>query len=361
MRKKLKLKCKIPTRLVTLAHEKFKRDKPKENLYKMYAVIKYHHDMELKRNKKRSKPKFDSLIYAPLSSQYFEQVICTRYYLYKKILIDEGFITPKLKYVWKPGTPIFEDSTTETYSVGKVSKSYKALYNLEETYVEMDLEFEIKYSIAAQKNINFLKSVGIENPSIKFDKYGYRLYHNLTSTYKELADKHNYVYYDIKSSVPTFFKLKMMKEGITEDPFIDLFIGDFYLNFGMLLEFTGTNEEIRNEAKQVFMYVANEKRRMDKRIMIKLQDKLPRFDLMCQRKGIARDLINDESNFINKFIVPSLDIDNIMTIFDGLVIHKESESIADEFFKNLKSDGCPIEFDKGTIPNSKKKEGYYAV
>ena len=66
-------------------------------------------------------------------------------------------------------------------------------------------------------------------------------------------------------------------------------------------------------------------------------------------------MIQDESDFINKVVVPGIELDRIMTIFDGVIIYKEDETIADKFFDKLELGGCPIKFGKGEVPESKKE------
>ena len=357
MNKILKIKAQIPAELIKIGEEKFKRKDARKNLYKMYAMIKYHYQLELKRNKKRSKPKFDSLVHAPLSSTYFEKVISRRYYIYKKILVDGGFITPKMNFVWRAGTPLFGDSAVETYCVGKVSKSFKTIENIEGAYIEMEFDLTINHSVAATKNLNFLESIGVENPRIFYDKYGYRLYHNLSSTYKcYITNKEDFVYYDIKSSVPSFLKNLMEKEGVTDDPYYDLFESDFYINLGNLVGFKGCQEEVRGQAKKLFMHVVYGAGKMNPSVVRILKDKLPRFELMTRRKGIGRDLIHQEANFINKLILPSIGIDSVLTIFDAILIHRSDEKIADHFFEEFETFETSIKFEKGEVPECKCEE-----
>jgi len=344
------IKAHIPRELIKVGKNKLNRKDARRNLFKMYAIIKYHYNLELKRNEKRSNPKMRNLVHVPISSVYFEKVIAKRYYTYKRILMEEGFISVKSRDELRPGIDLFEEHRVETYTVGKVAKSYKILDSEETDLVEMEFNLEIKFSIAATKNINFLESVGITHPSITYDKYGYRLYHNLSTTYKCNLNKKDFVYYDIKSSVPSFMKILMEREGIESDPYFDLFDGDFYINLGVLMGFNGSDEEIRKQAKKLFMHVAYGNRRIAPAIEGKLKDKLPLFELMTRRKGFGRDLIHMEASFINQVVLPSVDIDRVLTIFDALVIYKEDELVADEFIRHIELLNDSIKFEKDELP-----------
>lgn len=358
------IKAQIPRELIAVGNNKLKRKDTRRNLFKMYAIIKYHYQLELKRNDRRSNPKMRNLVHVPLSSIYFEKVIAKRYYKYKRILQDEGFIGVKSRMELRPGVDLFAEFLVETYTVGKVAKGYKILELDNPDTVEMEFDLEIEYGVAATKNINFLESVGITHPSITYDKYGYRLYHNLTTIYKCFLDRENFICYDIKSSVPSFMKILMEREEIQSDPYFDLFDGDFYINLGVLMGFNGTREEIRKQAKKLFMHVAYGNRRIAPAIERKLKDKLPLFDLMTRRKGIGRDLIQMEASFINQVVLPSIDIDRVMTIFDALVIYKEDELVADEFIRQIELLNDSIKFEKDGLPaceEIEEEEVSYAV
>jgi hypothetical protein len=223
--------------------------------------------------------------------------------------------------------------------------------------VEMEFNLKIEHGVAATKNINFLRSIGIESPNVMFDKYGYRLYHDLSTTYKcHIKSKKDFVYYDIKSSVPSFLKILMEKEGVTDDPYYDLFESDFYINLGNLVGFKGSKEEVRKQAKKLFMHIVYGEGRMNPSVIGKLKDKLPRFELMTRRKGIGRDLIHQEANFINKLILPCIGIDRVLTIFDAILIHRSDEKIADQFFEKLEILASSIKFEKGEVPECKCEE-----
>lgn len=364
------IKAHIPRELIAVGNNKLKRKDTRRSLYLMYAIIKYHYQLELKRNERRSNPKLKSLVHVPLSSVYFEKVIAKRYYKYKKILKEEGFIGIKSRIELRPGADLFAEFLVETYTVGKVAKGYKILDLDDLDTVEMEFDLEIEYGVAATKNINFLNSIGIENPKIAFDKYGYRLYHDLTTTYKcYIENKEDYVYYDIKSSVPSFLKMLMEKEGVEDDPYLDLFkwglngniYWDFYINLGTLVGYKGSKKDIRDKAKKLFMYVVYGQGKIDPSIIRVLKDKLPRFELMARRKGIGRDLIQIEATFIHRVILPSIDIDRVLTIFDALIIHKEDEEMADAFFKFLSAHIEGIQFEKSEVPECEEKEVSYAV
>lgn len=364
MNKEFTIKCMIPKKLIEIADDMFTRSEPKNNLIKMYAVIKYHYEKELKRNKRRSNPKFESLIFAPLSSSYFEKVICDRYIRYKKILINEGYISSKMKFKVDVGGDLFEDHSCETYTVDVVSKSFRTNVDSSDSLVEMEIKLMATQSIAAEKNANFLMTIGIVVPNITYDKYGYRLYHDIFTTYKEvLPTKGNFVYYDIIASVPHFLLQKMKEKNIMDDPFYALFNGDFYLNFANELNIIGDKKTIRDKAKKIFLYLSNGSKKMNPGIRKIIKNKFPRLNYWFNKRDIGKILIAAETEYMMKMVVPSLDVDEVLTIFDGFIVWKEDETVADKFIQKLMSrnSSSSIKFSKQYIKLIDEEEDDNAI
>ena len=247
------LVCHIPKRLEEQAKDFFPTTKTKMNALKLYALIYTKNQKELKRGN-------EGLAY--LSKNYLRMVFNSKYYHLKKFLIDNKFIGVKSKlvtqrrnynskkeYVGMQYTSLFEeDVMSETYKVGGYSKAYFTIEN--PTVNDPKYSFKItNTSELFKKNKNFINELNMKglNPNITRDNFGFRLYSPLQFNYKEILNDEEFVYYDVKSSVPTLLRDYIVKSGFKDDPFVkDMYHGKFYDNWKKLFDLNKNNKQIKS-------------------------------------------------------------------------------------------------------------------
>lgn len=341
----MKIKKRIPKRLIKISKSFSKRKGEQEKLFRLYAIILNKNKDELKKNKRRNNPKPDHQIYVHLSAEYFKKVLCRRYYKYINFLKENSFVFVK-GYVlddFISGVGIFESSKrVESYCVGECGKGYRILEFPEKDDPKIEIEFEYKLSIPAIKNINFLKSIGVEKPIVKSDNYGFRLYHNLSSNYRKILNDDEFIYYDIKSSIPHQVRLLVEKRtksiGQKSDPFLDLFNGgDFYMNYN---EVNKLGLSDRNEVKKHFssiiyggehQYIINQRK--------SIRSKFPLFYSIL-KNDITKKITRSETKLIMD-LISRINVDEILTLHDGFIIRKKYKHFVETELNKLK-DG--IEF-----------------
>lgn len=326
----------IPKRLIDLSFTFSKRKDTREKLLKTYSIIYFKTEQERKRNKKRNNPKKNHQLYVSIATAYFKTTISNRYYNYIKFLKDNEFIIIKGRALdnYESGTDLFGDTRkVESYKVGEYSKSYRIL----EYPVKEDLEYSFKLnfkpSIISQKNEYFLLSIGIKNPKITRDAYGFRLYHNLSTTYKEvLPTKGHFIYYDFKTSIPHHIKRMIIdvlkSQDISDgDPFLELFHGDFYQNWN---ESLNLQFEDRDKIKKQFSSVIfGEKTDYSPKTKRLIKTNFPLFNNLLN-KDLGKKVIRQETKLVLDEVVGSLKTKRILTIHDGFIVHKEDEVSTDK-------------------------------
>lgn len=344
----------VPIRLINLAAEYSKRKDFKNNLIKTYAVILFKYDKELKRNKKRTNQQPDHKVYVHLASSYFEKAICKRYHRYLKILKENEFIAVCGKSLdnYESQTGLFDDSRQiESYKVGEFSKRYRLIEFPTKTDPHIEIKTIIKENVIYKKNKEFLESVGVIEPKLTTDNYGFRVYHDLSTKYKEyLPDKGTFVYYDIKCSIPNHIKKyleKFMQEnGIEKDPFIKLFVGDFYTNWGNA---SGLNTKSRSCIKKSFSaLIYGRTNGLCPKYLSSVRKNFPLLLNLIDR-NLGKKITRLETKFMFKNIISKLSVSRVMSIHDGFIIHLEDEQIVDQILSNLNIEGQGFELVKSRL------------
>lgn len=340
---------KIPSRLVELAKIKLKNKSSRNSLFKIYTIILRNFEKEVKRRKRKGKKM--KIVYVTLSSSYFRKSINTAYKRYLDLLVENGFVSKKkreLSFQERRNRGIyiglFDDPIEiETYCVGSQAKGYTVVEYPKITDVEVCFELKMKENPCSLKNKNFLRAIGETTPKISTDQYGYRIYHNLSSIYKDVIPKLNnqFVYYDLKSSIPYQIKDYLISKNHEDDQFLNLFNGDFYLNWGKELGITKFKRDRLKTNFNSFLYGDNSN--YPPEITSKIKNKYPLL-FQLRNKGIGRLMVKKESDLIQKQIVGKMKIDKVLTIHDAFIIYKKEQDYVDGFLSNLKAiDGFTIE------------------
>lgn len=333
----------IPLELMFISHNYCFNVTGRNTLRKLYSIIKNkcHNEHQVRKRKNNNINIQD--VYVHLSKNYFVDCIGGRYNEYLNILKFHDLIRPKKREVIIDDigieiNPFYQ--LTESYKVGYYSKAY-CIVETEGELIDFTDDYKIKHSIVSQKNIEFLKSIGIENFKIKTDNYGFRLYHNLSTTYKEILPKYgDFIYYDFDCSIPHHFKNfiseLLTEEQLSNNSFIELFKGDFYINFGVSLGLTFIEKEaFRKKMKKLFssiVYGENPKSYFNYKIIIK--NKFPVFYSLLG-KNTGRNITRSETKFVLKTIIEQLTPKNILTIHDGFIVYPEDKKIIDEALEQL--------------------------
>lgn len=345
------LKCKIPKRLIQLSIDYSKRKDCREKLIKCYTIIYSQYIKEKKRNNRRKNPTPITKLFVPISSIYFTKTISKRYYKHLQFLKSNNFIEPKYgRFLdqFESGGDLFDEGrNTETYRVGDYSKSYR----IKEFPIKEDEEFSFEmnpqFDPSTQKNINFLKSIGIDNPKTSKDKYGYRLYHNLFTTYKEvLPKKGEFIYYDIKTSVPSFIKEEMISSGIEDDPFFELFNGDFYSNWKNIMDLKGHRKKIKEQFSTILF---GNKKDCSPTLMKQIKKLFPTLYFRLNSNDYGKKIMRMETYYMMNLIVPQIPLNEVLTIFDGFIVDRKKEEIVDEFLNNCSLINSNILIEKSEI------------
>ena len=353
---------KIPKRLIDLSFTFSKRKDTREKLLKTYLYIYFKTEQERKRNSKRKKTKPLHQLYNTIGSANFKKVISMRYYKHIKFLKENEFITVKGRELdnYESGTDLLGDTRkVESYKVGEYSKSFRLLEYPIKQDIDYSFKLTFKTSIVSQKNENFLLSIDITNPKITRDNYGFRLYHTLSTTYKEvLPTKGEFVYYDFKTSIPCHTRKVIIdfleKQGLcNEDPFLELFEkGDFYLNWNKALDlkFEDTNrDKVKKQFSSVIFGEATDYSPMTKRL---IKEKYPLFNNLL-KKDFGRKIVKQETKLVLDEVVSKLNLDRILTIHDGFIIHKVDEFSMDQELASMNFQEQGFELVKSEIGRNK--------
>jgi len=325
----------IPQRLVDLSFKISKRKDFRNNLLKTYSIILFKQKKEVERNKKRNRPQPEEQLFVSISSSYFTKVISKRYYSYLKILKENHFVRVKGRELdnFESKTGLFNETQyVESYKVGEYSKSYK----ITEKPIKSDpiFKFELDFELNPiyLKNLNFLLSVEVEEPKITTDNYGFRIYHNLSTNYKEyFPTKGKFLYYDFKSSIPfhlrRYMEVSMNSEGISQDPFLELFKGDFYENWNVELNL---NLSDRKKIKKNFSSLIYGNKVNFSPVTLKLiKYKFP-FFFNLLNKNLGKKITRMETEFVLNDVVSKLDLERVLTIHDGFIIHFEDQTLIEK-------------------------------
>ena len=305
----------------------------------MFSIVKYKIEKETIRRKRNLSKYCFNKTYVHLASSYFESIFSSKYKKYidfwkeHDVMIVKGRILDE----YESRTSIFDDSVkVETYKVGEYSKAYRLNKFLGENYETKKFELKFKNNSIQNKNINFLLSIGIQDPKITRDNYGFRLYHNLFTTYKdELPRFGSFTYYDIESSIPSQLKSHMesilKNQGISSDPFIELYEGDFYenLRIGLNLE-----EISRSDLKKKFATLLyGTKKDISPNLLSLIKSKYPFFYNLLN-KNIGKKLTRFETKLVFG-IVKDVPVEEVLTIHDGFIVWSVYEKEIDYYIKSL--------------------------
>ncbi len=359
----------VPKRLVELVDTSYSRTSAKR-VYKLYLVILHNWERETKRRVKKNLYK-NQLHYVPISKSYFRKIATSKYYIDLAFLKSQGFIEVEThevdpfvhfqkrlyyasneeeiaKIKIKNPNQLFDNTIKiETYKVGKSPKKYAVL----ELPTKRDITIEIGTNITHQefrlKNERFLKSMGISNPKIFQDNFGYRLYHNYSRDYKlELPIRGEFIYYDVKSSIPHQIRKIFLEEGLDHAPFLNLFDGDFYENFRIAM---GFNDLTRSQVKKKFATILYAKpKRRSKREMNIIKTKFPCFYNKLSR-NFGRDISIQETKFMLINIVNHLPVMEALTIHDGFIIYPKDETAVDTYLIEISKNTEGFTFEKSII------------
>ncbi|MEZ4721936.1 MAG: hypothetical protein R2813_08690, partial [Flavobacteriales bacterium] len=197
---------------------------------------------------------------------------------------------------------------------------------------EMEFELHGIDNEIYSKNKLFIESLGLKNAYITRDNYGFRLYHNLSTTYKAILNDDDFVYYDAKASVPNIIRELFIQNGLSDDPFLELFNGDFYENWGVA---TGVEDRDKKGIKKNFNVVLNGKENEVDPIQLGLiKRQFPYFYTKVVQTGYAREVIKTETDIILEDIFRNLPIEKALSIHDGFIVEKETESLVDIYLKS---------------------------
>ena len=330
----------IPSELINLSEELFNNKSSRKTLLKTYCLILNKVETETRRRRNRGGKKERYFVY--LSSSYFRKSILTGYKKYLDILVERRYVFVKrreLDFYERRERGLYIDLFdptlyVETYKVGSQSKGYTILKFPHSNSVEIKFKLIMKESSFRIKNRNFLKSIGIKDIKMSQDMYGHRLYTNISISYKEvlLNKGSSFVYYDIQSSIPNVIKHYFFNKGYSKDPFLKLFNGDFYENWGKEIEPETTD---RKKLKRNFNTYLNGKKNdyspiIDKRV----KSKYPLF-YSLKNRGLGREMVKRETDLMLNKVVGNLPVDKVLTIHDGFIVYKDDEHIVDEYITNL--------------------------
>lgn len=329
----------IPSRLVDLSMELFKNKSSRNTLLKMYSLILNKVETETRRRENRGWNK--KRYYVTLSSTYFRKSIVDKYKPYINILVENGFVVIQNReldfYELRDNgisLNLFDESIyIETYKVGSRSKGYSIVDYPTTSDKEYSFKLRMKENPFRTKNIKFLKSFGVKDIKITTDQYGYRLYHNLSNNYKKILPYDgSLIYYDLKSSIPFHVKYHLINEGYINDPFLELFVGDFYENWGKEIEVDITD---RKKLKIKFnSYLNGKKGDFSPEINKRVKSKYPLF-FSLKNKGLGRLMVKQETYLMLNKVVGTLPIDEVLCIHDGFIINKEYKDVVDTHVNSL--------------------------
>lgn len=344
------LNGRVPESLIELSKDFSSRKDSREKLLKLYSVILYKQEVEQRRNKHREHPKDEKLLFIHLASSYFYKVIGRRYYKYLNFLKSHGYVSVKGRILddFESKNGLFDDPRfIESYKVGSYSKGYRVnvLPNNNDPKISIRLIFDL--SEAAKKNICFMKSIGIEKPTVSRDNYGFRLYHSLSTSYKDyLKNKGQFIYYDCKSSIPHHFRLlvnrRMKNSGLDHDPFLDLFNGDFYRNWDQALGLKLSN---RDHMKEHFASIVYGKQNELVPIRRRIKEVFPVF-YKTLAQDIGRYVTRLETKFVIDQCVSNISVEEVLTIHDGFIVHLSEEELVDVELESILPKDLGLKFEK---------------
>ncbi|MCW5520193.1 hypothetical protein J1N09_10115 [Aureitalea sp. L0-47] len=330
----------IPKRLLELSEREFKNRSSRNTLLKTYCLILSKVETEIKRGRNRGDEK--KKYYVSLSSKYFRKSILTGYKRYLDFLISHGFVEVRKReldfherrkrgiYIDIHDDPIF----VESYQVGTRSKEYTIKEFPVLSDQELRFPLRIKESPCRIKNRRFLESVGIEDVKMSSDQYGYRLYHNLTNSYKKVLPQldQDFIGYDIKTSIPYQIKEYIKKKGYNDDPFLELFDGDFYENWGSVL---GMDISDRKKVKRSFNTYLNGKSNdyppdLDEIV----KHKFPLFHSL-KSKGLGKKMVRVETDLMLNKVIGNIPAEKVLTIHDGFIVFRNDIVIVDKYLNDL--------------------------
>ena len=318
------LHAKIPSSLIQLSKSFGTYKKSHIKLLKFYAVTLHKYDIEKTRRLKRG---YKKRIYVPLASCYFEKVFGKEYNKPLRFLKEHGYISAK--GYGTTGNTIFEDRIVESYQVGVTCKKYTVLIEPSENDLQMKFPLKFSPSTTVQKNENFLQSIN-QPTKITTDNYGGRLYHPLITTYKTALPKNgDMVYYDFKTSIPHHARYYMINKEFTDPNFLELFDGDFYMNWGKSLGLS-----TRQAGKDCFVKILYGKgKKYSPQIVQSVKDQYPKFWALV-KKDFGRKTVRIETQFVFDQVVSKLPVNEVLTIHDGFFVYRDKENEVDDFLKS---------------------------
>jgi hypothetical protein len=310
-----------------------------ETLLKMFSIVKYKIEKEtIRRRRNLSKYCFNKT-FVHLSSSYFDSIFSSKFKKYIDFWKEHDVIIVKGRILdeYESKTSIFDDSVkVESYKVGEYSKAYRLKKFIGENYETKKFELKFKNNSVQNKNINFLISIGIHEPKLTKDNFGFRLYHNLSTSYKDvLPKKGSFIYYDIESSIPSqlksYIETLLKKQELSSDPFLELYEGDFYENLRIGLNLEGN---IRSDLKKKFATLLyGTKKDISPNLLSLIRSKYPFFYNLLN-KSIGKRLTRLETKFIFG-IVKKLPVEEVLTIHDGFIVWSEYEKEIDYYIESL--------------------------
>ena len=250
---------------------------------------------------------------------------------YKSIIeyfIKNKIIEPLVK-VYKPGEQhgdLFNSITRRSY-YPQHNKCIHYRFNkkIDITQGEiLKIEFENRnddkrwYTLTKES----LQRLGLPG-KISRDGFGGRVYHDLTSTYKDELHKKGFCVIDAQSSQPRLLYLIMKERGIRDENLFNIFENDldFYMEMVSLF-----NMEDRDEAKKVFMFWAMGNG------YTKGYNMWSHFPVACEflktvkgrnHKDSSRYLASKEAKIFVYDLLENLPTNFGLTIHDSIIVYKK--------------------------------------
>ncbi|MFB9841125.1 hypothetical protein [Mucilaginibacter ginsenosidivorans] len=215
----------------------------KRNALKIYAALLTKKHLE------------NSLGYFPVSSAYLAS-INKRYYKIMEYFIEKKLID-YYKKAYTDENDIFNTVYRKAYNkeLGITAK-YRFLVNVEagdEINVDMITNRTYRWYEIIEKSLEET-TFPIK---IKRDSYGRRVHHTAIKNYK--TDFKGYYTIDAVCSQPRLLYNHLKEKGIVDPEYNRIFESnlDFYMEVASRLNFQGSNQDKRNEAKDLFMHWIN--------------------------------------------------------------------------------------------------------
>ncbi len=323
----MKVKIIVPNEIIELT-------KTIGNKTKQKSLLKVYLGLVLKSKYKNKDGYFE------VSSKYLKKINSCFSSIIKEMIANNILTTFKREY--KQGDP-YGPKDIFTESIFKKSYSnkngicirYKFLIDTTKG-IEKEIEIEdVKqdkrwYKVLSQS----IKSLGYDDVKISRDRFGARVYHTLTSCYKEELKGKGVCIIDSQTSQPRLLYLTMKERGIYDKNYFDIFENDLDFYIELINVFNLPN---RQTAKDLFMHWAlgnGYTKGYDFSLVFPEVTKFLKIVKSKNHKDSSRYLSWKESRIFIDDLLENLPVNFGITIHDSLIVYQKDANKVMQYCKS---------------------------